>query len=114
MVSIDLWTEQTADRRLLLDCKQAIRRVSPDADLILYGSRARGDAQPDSDYDLLVLVDHPVNMSLEESILDQIYPLEVDSCQVLTFAVYNRDQWNSALYQSMPFRRNVVRDGVLV
>ncbi len=37
------------DRILAADCR-AVRR------LILFGSRARGDAGPDSDYDILVLV----------------------------------------------------------
>ena len=36
---------------------QAIRRVDPTATAILYGSEARGDARPDSDIDVLILLD---------------------------------------------------------
>jgi predicted nucleotidyltransferase len=36
---------------------QLKRRLIPDERLILIGSQARGDARPDSDWDLLVLVD---------------------------------------------------------
>ena len=35
---------------------QAIRRVDPTATAILYGSEARGDARPDSDIDVAVIV----------------------------------------------------------
>ena len=56
---MDQWQGRQADKDLLERCRWAVRHVVPDADIILYGSRARGDAQEYSDYDILVLVDQP-------------------------------------------------------
>ena len=52
------------DIELLKQCKAAITDILPDAEIILYGSRARGDAHPDSDYDLLVLTDQETDVDL--------------------------------------------------
>jgi len=41
---------------LLATCAAAIRQVVPEAEVILYGSAARGEETPESDIDLLVLV----------------------------------------------------------
>jgi len=103
-----------ADRQLLAECKAAIREVVPEARLILYGSRARGDAHEDSDYDLLVLVDRQVDMSLERAIVDRLVPLEVRMGKALTALIYNRSQWDSALHRAMPLHQNVMREGVAI
>lgn len=90
------------------------RRCWTDADLILYGSRARGDAGEYSAYDLLVLVDQPVNMALKDRILSTLYSLELETGAMLTLVTYNRRQWESLPYREMPLHKNVERDGVIV
>ena len=112
MIPYESWRARTADADLLQRCKVAIRAVVPEADVILYGSRARGDAKDDSDYDLLVLVDRPADVAVHKQLISIIYPLELETGAVLTLSIYNRDLWNSKLYQAMPFHENVDRDGV--
>ncbi|NJK52260.1 MAG: nucleotidyltransferase domain-containing protein, partial [Leptolyngbyaceae cyanobacterium SU_3_3] len=41
---------------ILTQVKQLIHQIEPDAEIILYGSRARSDATSDSDWDFLVLL----------------------------------------------------------
>lgn len=108
------WTSNAADAALLQRCKRAITDVVADAEVILYGSRARGDAHEDSDYDILVIVNGPVDMALEEKMVSNVYPLELETGAVLTLIVYSREQWNSPLYRAMPFHKNVDREGVML
>jgi predicted nucleotidyltransferase len=62
--------------KLLAQGKEKIRR------LILYGSRARGTAAPDSDFDLLVIEADPVSKwdemrRLRQAMRDIPYPVDV-------------------------------------
>jgi predicted nucleotidyltransferase len=102
------------DIGLLSECKSAIQQAAPGADVILFGSRARGDAQEDSDYDLLILIDSEHNVAVDRSIVEQLFPLEMRTGKVLTFFVYQRDQWNSPLFQAMPFHKNITKEGMVI
>lgn len=114
MRNIDTWTGGTADIELLQRCKEAIKNVVADGQVILYGSRARGDARDDSDYDVMVIVNGPVDMSLKEKILDKIYPLELETEQMVSLLVYSKKKWDSALWHATPLHKNVDAEGVLL
>jgi predicted nucleotidyltransferase len=99
---------------VLNQCKQAIGAVLPDARIVLYGSRARGDAQPDSDYDLLILTGRTPSVCLDELILDHIYPVELETGAMISFVIQNETDWNKSKYKAMPFHKNIDREGIYI
>ena len=101
------------ERALLERCLGCCQRVVAWAEVILYGS-ARGEAGPESDYDLLVLLDGPVDWRLEDQIRQRLYGLELETGTVVTINAYNRADWRSPLYRAMPFTQNVEREGIVL
>jgi uncharacterized protein len=115
MRSFAEWCGGSAEERVLLaQCREVVRAIVPSAEAFLYGSRARGDARTDSDYDLLVLVDGEVDWRLEDQIRQCLYPLELATGAVLTVHAYSRRVWSSPLYRAMPFTQHVERDGIVL
>jgi uncharacterized protein len=107
-------TASAAERELLEKCRDAVREIVPTAEVILYGSRARGDAGPESDYDLLVLVDGPVDWELEDRIRWRLYGLELEWGAVLTVNAYSQFEWYSPLYRAMPLNQNIEQEGIVL
>ena len=99
-------------KELLEQIKQAVLELEPDAETILYGSRSRRDAVPESDWDLLILVSGTVSDERTDRIRHRLYEIEWETGEVISSIVRNREDWNSDIFQVMPFRRQVLQEGV--
>lgn len=99
---------------LLEQVKQSVHEIEPDADIILYGSRARGDAHAESDWDFLILLDGVVDDARTDSIRHRLYEIEWDCSEVLSAMVRSRQEWDTPLYQVMPFSKVIREQGILI
>jgi len=107
------WQKQSPDKaNLLKACVAAIRRVVPEAEVILYGSVACGEEKPDSDIDLLVLVPQEATYELKRAISDQIYALELEHEQLVNLIVRQREKWNSAPLNITPLYHAIEEEGI--
>ena len=110
----DYKTISELEKEMLTKCREAIQRIDPSAEVILYGSRARGDAESESDYDLLILTDGEASLEKEDILRRQIYPIELETGAVLTVILISRKDWSLPLYEAMPLYQNIRREGVVL
>ncbi len=96
-------------RRLPADIVSHIRKV------IIYGSRARGDAEQDSDLDLVALVDE--NTAELELKLDEIaYGLmwDHDFKPIISLKVFTEGRFRSAAAKGYSYYRTIEREGIAI
>ena len=97
---------------LLKRVKTAVRALSPSAEIILYGSRARGTAAADSDWDFLILLPTLRDKALETQIKDRLYDVELETDTVLSSVIRSQQEWRSPRYAVLPLHQQIERDGV--
>ena len=97
---------------LITQIRQAVHEIEPGSEIILYGSRSRGDALSDSDWDFLILVDGSTSDERTDRIRHRLYEIEWESGEVISTIVRNREEWDSDLYQTMPFHQRIQKEGM--
>lgn len=88
-----------------------VNQIDPKADVILYGSRARGDEREYSDWDILILTDYPADLKTESLFRDKLYELELETGESFSVFAYSKNDWHSK-QKITPFYRNVNIEGV--
>ncbi len=96
----------------LNELKKRLLGKYPDIEIILYGSKARGDHEKFSDIDLLVLINSQVTRNLKEEITEIIYDIELMYDVVFGTIIENKDYWKSPLANAMPLHWSIDREGI--
>lgn len=80
-------------------------------DVMLYGSKARGDFQPNSDVDVLVLLDHPSATDLRDA-GGLGFDVWLATGVFLSLHIVDSAYWVAPAGEASLFARNVMRDGL--
>jgi len=106
----------TPDEQIWLDAYcQALTARYPGviAHMVIYGSKARGTAHPDSDLDVLLIVKNEVE-PLRRPLRRLGYELAMTFDAVPSILAYTQEEWERRKRSGSPFRQAVERDAVPV
>jgi uncharacterized protein len=94
--------------------KQMVNETDSSAQIILYGSRARGTARYDSDWDILILLNKAdVTLKDEQIFRHKLYDLELETGQAISTFVYSMNDWNTKMTVT-PLYQNIKREGIIL
>ena len=99
---------------LLYKVQQALHSVVPDADIILFGSRVRNEAQKNSDWDFLILVGQTIDKKSKLEIKDCLYDIELEYNEILSSIIRTKQEWNSPRYSVLPLKKIIENEGMIL
>ncbi len=104
----------TKDRLILEQLKAKVAQRLPLSRIVLFGSRARGDNEPDSDVDVLVLLEGSVSRESEEYVRSCAWELSYENGVVIFPLVVARAEWEEGLTSASLLAVAVGKEGVEV
>ena len=101
--------ELAALRRL----KDALARDFGLLELRLFGSKARGDSDKESDIDVLIVLED-CDWTTRNAVSDLCFDINLEYGVLLVPVLYSRTEYESDLTRITPFYQTVTREGLLV
>ncbi|MEW5946319.1 MAG: nucleotidyltransferase domain-containing protein [bacterium] len=101
------------EREILRKIQTAVKEELPEATVIFFGSRARGEPQEYSDWDILILAEK-VTPEIKERIYDALYEVELEKDIIIGPLMLPRDEWEHRRFKEHPIHERVDEEGVLV
>jgi len=104
---------QEKDRRVLEKFKSLVSQRAKVLEIIVFGSRAREDATPESDLDVLVVVDY-LDHSIERYISDCAWEAGFPEDVIVMPVAISLDTLKNSPMRESVFIKNVYREAIAV
>ena len=100
------------ERQAIEAAARLLRQAFPVEQVILFGSKARGTSGAESDIDLLLLTSRQLEWSERKAINTALFQLEMTHEVVISTLIVATADWTEGLWQVLPIRDEIERDGV--
>jgi predicted nucleotidyltransferase len=102
------------NQHIIQKIRQKVNEIDNTAEVILYGSRARGDNKRDSDWDVMILLKQKnVDKKTEQTFRHNLLDLELEIGVPISVFVYSKSDWEGK-YSITPLFRSINKDGIVI
>ena len=99
-------------KEFLQKIKDTVLAFDSDAEVILFGSRARGDYREDSDWDFLVLTNKKSEGYFKRALRGSLYDIELEYLQPVSAIIFDKNSWED--WQISPLFKNIKQEGIRI
>lgn len=106
------WSKK--EKEALETLKNKLRERFGDAlsEVRVFGSRIRDEHTPESDIDVMILLDTPVDWRLEKEIHYLLADINLEHDIFLSARIFSTHEWQSSRFRITPLFKAIEREGV--
>ncbi len=102
-----------AEKDAMLRLQSDISKVDGVTRVVLFGSRARGDFNGNSDYDILVVMDQ-MDIKVKNEIIHVLHEIEMDYDIPLSPVIRTENEYQKNRQMGSRFITNIENDGIII
>lgn len=100
------------DQKAIQEAVTLLRQSFPVTEIRLFGSKARGEDDVESDIDLLVLTSRAISWRERNAMTDKIYDIQLKYGVVISLLVVPQEKWDKGILSAHPIHDEIEEQGV--
>ena len=113
MKTIDELQLSDREKQSIRKATRLLKEIFFVKEVILFGSKARGTDDPESDIDLLLLTSNPLHWREREAIINTLFDIEMEFEVVISILDTTVAEWNNGIFAKFPIHANICHDGAI-
>ena len=101
------------EKKVLMELKQRLLSLSDIVELKLFGSRARENHDPQSDYDILIVVPE-LSSELKDKIREVIWEVGFANDMFISSLIVSKHEWYESPLRVSPIKSAIEEEGILL
>ena len=102
------------DLKAIESAKELLKQNFPVLEVVLFGSKVRGDDNEESDIDLLLLTSRPVLFKERKAITYALYEVQLSYDVIFSTLIVHENEWHNGTFSVMPIYHEISREGVRI
>lgn len=105
-------TLKKKDRLAIEEAVSVLKKSFPIAAVRLFGSKARGDDDLESDIDLLILTARELSWRERNAMTDAVFDIQLKYGCVISLLVVPEEKWSRGIFVAHPIHEVIEEEGV--
>ena len=101
------------EKAALSELKKILRERYNVTSVLVYGSKARGDDSPDSDIDVMIVLDD-YTPRIEAAVDEMVYDINLDHDCLISVVIFGRRELEEGPMAESPLYKRILAEGVPV
>jgi len=112
MKNIDELNLNEREKRAIAEASRILKKRFPVKEVILFGSKARGDDDEESDIDLMLLTTRSIHWKERHTIIDALFDIGIDHDVIFSILDTTVSEFENGIFSTFPIHEEITRDGV--
>lgn len=114
MKSLDKAPLVKRERKAVEAAARILKERFPIENVILFGSKARGDADAHSDIDLLLISSKGLHWKEEKAIVEVLFDIGMEYDVIFSPLFASSEEWHNGIFKEFPIYDQITREGAVV